>query len=127
MELGVAIFIACFPSFKALVSYQFPELRQFLGLSSGGQSYANRYEMYGASSTRRTADRRSWAARSHFTQSKHGHVSTLVQSTVEGSRGGSEDHIMVSDASQGIQVTTDVSVDLAGHPRTPGREQWPLP
>lgn len=129
VELGVAIFIACFPSFKALVTFRFPELRRALGLSSD-RSYAGRYEMYGTSGRR--TDRRSWGGpRSHLTpgHSKLENVTTRTQTEVEASRNDSEERIISSESPAGIQVTTDVSVNrLSSGPAETGQEHghWPL-
>ncbi|KAJ5179969.1 hypothetical protein N7492_003179 [Penicillium capsulatum] len=133
VELGVAIFIACFPSFKALITFRFPGLRRVLGLSSDrSYRYNGRYEMYGTSG-RRTGDRRSYGGgRSHTT---HGHsklgddTTTRTQTEVEASRNDSEEHI-ISESSAGIQVTTDVSVNrLSAGPSSTGASEhghWPL-
>ncbi|KAJ5106235.1 hypothetical protein N7456_002910 [Penicillium angulare] len=128
VELGVAIFIACFPSFKTLITFRFPGLRRILGLSSN-RSYGGRYEMYGASG-RRTDDPRSWAGpRTHVTSAKFGHVTTTsrAQTEIEASRNGSEEHIISSESPAGIQVTTDVSVNRS-HSTTPPEHNagWPL-
>ncbi|KAJ5668719.1 hypothetical protein N7462_009789 [Penicillium macrosclerotiorum] len=124
VELGVAIFIACFPSFKALVTFQFPSLRRFLGLSSN-RSYAGRYELYGASG-RRTDDPRSWAGtrRTHVGETKLGNTTTHTQTEVEASRNGSEERIISSSSPVGIQVTTDVSVNRSSE--RPSEQHWPL-
>ncbi|KAJ5908729.1 hypothetical protein N7495_001411 [Penicillium taxi] len=44
-ELELAVFISCFPSFKALVSFRYPGLRRKLGLSAE-HSYGASYELY---------------------------------------------------------------------------------
>lgn len=109
VELGVALFIACFPSFKALVTFRFPALRRALGLSSN-RSYGGQYEMYGASSRRtRTDDPRSWR-RSHLHPAKAGNITTRTRTDVEASRSGSQERI-IPHSPEGIQVRTDVSVD----------------
>ncbi|KAJ5937121.1 hypothetical protein N7466_003571 [Penicillium verhagenii] len=126
VELGVAIFIACFPSFKTLVTVRFPGLRRILGLSSNRS--CGRYEMYGASG-RRTDDPRSWAGRAHA-NTKLGHITTSSQAQikVEASRIGSEEYILASDSPVGIQVTTDVSVNRSESttPSGPCVVNWPL-
>ncbi|OJJ43516.1 hypothetical protein ASPZODRAFT_19239 [Penicilliopsis zonata CBS 506.65] len=45
VEVCVAIFIACLPSFKPLIAHHFPGLQRLLGLTSRGDSTA---KMYGA-------------------------------------------------------------------------------
>ncbi|KAJ6019976.1 hypothetical protein N7522_000051 [Penicillium canescens] len=94
VELGVALFVACLPSFKALVTLRFPSLRRFLGLSSN-RSYPVRYELYGTSG-QRTDDPQSWgrARRFHIGQTKLGSTTTHTQTEVEASGDGSEERII---------------------------------
>ncbi|KAJ6038881.1 uncharacterized protein N7446_012695, partial [Penicillium canescens] len=107
VELGVALFVACLPSFKALVTLRFPSLRRFLGLSSN-RSYPVRYELYGTSG-QRTDVPQSWgrARRFHIGQTKLGSTTTHTQTEVEASGDGSEERIISSQSPVGIQVTTD--------------------
>ncbi|PYH87453.1 integral membrane protein [Aspergillus ellipticus CBS 707.79] len=107
VEVAVAIFIACIPSFKSLITFCFPSLQRLLGLSSKGDS-TGRSKMYG-SSTRWNSKGRSIIG--HHSIKLNAVNSLIWQNRVdfEASRNGSEERII--PARSGIQVTTDVSVD----------------
>ncbi|KAJ6106140.1 integral membrane protein [Penicillium capsulatum] len=125
-ELGLGVFIACVPSFKALVTFRFPTLRSMLGLSSN-RSHAGPYEMYGTSGrrTNRTDDLRSWRRTQGGTSTGKLADSTVhTQTEVATSRSGSEEHI-ISPSREGIQVTTDVHIET-GDPLHTQNSQWPL-
>ncbi|BCR98686.1 uncharacterized protein AKAW2_40369S [Aspergillus luchuensis] len=104
VEVAVAIFIACIPSFKSLISFRFPALQRLLGLSSKGDS-TGRSKMYGTS-TRRTNNGRSIIGHQSI---KLNTMTGQSRADVEASRNGSEERII--GAHEGIQVTTDVSVN----------------
>ncbi|GKZ21918.1 hypothetical protein AbraIFM66951_007312 [Aspergillus brasiliensis] len=104
VEVAVAIFIACIPSFKSLITFRFPALQRLLGLSSKGDS-TGRSNMYGTS-TRRTNPGRSLRGHQSI---KLNTVTGQSRADVEASRNGSEERII--GAHQGIHVTTDVSVN----------------
>jgi hypothetical protein len=113
VELGVSIIIACFPSFKALVTFRFPQLRRILGLSSN-RSDAERYGMYGVSGRRGEGQ----TGHRSLHNTRLSHLTTHTKTEVEVSRDGSEEHIIPFESHPGIQVTTDVSVDrMAKTPR----------
>ncbi|KAE8332949.1 hypothetical protein BDV39DRAFT_188993 [Aspergillus sergii] len=101
VEVAVAIFIACIPSFKTFISYRSPTLQRLLGLANGDDS-ASPSNMYGTS-TRRTYDGFSTGGRSSF---KLKPVTGHSRADVEASHNGSQERIIHA----GIQVTTDVSV-----------------
>ncbi|CEJ61418.1 hypothetical protein PMG11_09953 [Penicillium brasilianum] len=127
-ELGVGVFIACVPSFKALVTFRFPKLRSIFGLSSG-RTHGGRYEMYGNGTTSRWATRpddpRSWKRSHNHTVMGTGKLGdTQTQTEIEASRNGSEERI-ISHSPEGIQVTTDVIVDRAENQQL-GDSNWPL-
>ncbi|OOQ88501.1 integral membrane protein [Penicillium brasilianum] len=102
VEVAVAIFIACIPSFNTLITHRFPKLQRLLGLPSSKEdtSTASKY----GSSSRRTYNSISLEARkglklgSHIGESRVDVITTL---------NGSQERIMHA----GIQVTTDVSVN----------------
>ncbi|KAJ5407789.1 integral membrane protein, partial [Penicillium cosmopolitanum] len=111
-ELGVGVFISCVPSFKALVTFQFPNLRSLLGLSSN-QSYLPNHETYNLSDRRETPREasRSWR-QSHV---EIAHSSKLVcakrakRETGTTQNDSKED--ISSQPSDEIRVTTNVTVD----------------
>ncbi|OJJ98638.1 hypothetical protein ASPACDRAFT_44270 [Aspergillus aculeatus ATCC 16872] len=103
VEVAVAIFIACIPSFKSLISFRFPALQRLLGLSSKGDS-TGRSRMYGTSG-RRTTHGRSLAHQSI----KLDTVTGQSRADIEASLNGSEERIFPVHA--GIQITTHVSVN----------------
>ncbi|RAL14139.1 uncharacterized protein BO97DRAFT_448715 [Aspergillus homomorphus CBS 101889] len=103
VEVAVAIFIACIPSFKSLISFRFPALQRLLGLSSKGDS-TGRSRMYGTSG-RRTTHGRSTAHQSI----KLDTVTGQSRADIEASLNGSEERIFPMHA--GIQITTHVSVN----------------
>ncbi|KAE8148674.1 hypothetical protein BDV25DRAFT_13386 [Aspergillus avenaceus] len=102
VEVTVAIFIACIPSFKSLITHRFPGLRRMLGFSSGGS--AGPSKMYG-NTTRRTYKGLSSGGNNTIK------LETVVNSRadVEASRNGSQERIVPTHA--GIQVITNVSVN----------------
>ncbi|PYI24372.1 integral membrane protein [Aspergillus violaceofuscus CBS 115571] len=51
VEVAVALFIACIPSFKTIITHRFPVLQRLLGLSSEGDS-AGPSKLYGTASRR---------------------------------------------------------------------------
>lgn len=128
VELGLGVFIACVPSFKACLKFCFPGLHSKLGFTSN-KSYGARYEMYGYGSSARRAtrpdDHRPWR-RSTVGKGKMT-SSTQTQTDVATSRSGSEERI-ISQPPDGIQVTTDVSVDRGDdRPKHPvDNPHWPL-
>ncbi|GAB1210483.1 hypothetical protein APSETT445_009276 [Aspergillus pseudonomiae] len=101
VEVAVAIFIACIPSFKTFISYRFPTLQRLLGLASKDESIGPS-KLYG-SSTRRTYNGLSTRGRNSI---KLKPVTGHSRADVETSHNGSQERIMHA----GIQVTTDVSV-----------------
>ncbi|PYI08053.1 integral membrane protein [Aspergillus sclerotiicarbonarius CBS 121057] len=107
VEVAVAIFIACIPSFKSLITFRFPALQRLLGLSSKGDS-TGRSRMYGTS-TRRTNNGRSIMGNHSIKLNTVNTVTGQSRVDVEASRNGSEERIMPTDS--GIHVTTDVSVN----------------
>ncbi|PWY72958.1 integral membrane protein [Aspergillus heteromorphus CBS 117.55] len=110
VEVAVAIFIACIPSFKSLITFRFPTLQRLLGLSSKGDS-TGRSKMYG-SSTRWTGNGRSIIGQHSIKLKPMNYLLSQSRTDVEASRNGSEDHI-ISPTRAGIQVTTDVTVDAS--------------
>ncbi|PYH42882.1 uncharacterized protein BP01DRAFT_126213 [Aspergillus saccharolyticus JOP 1030-1] len=102
VEVAVAIFIACIPSFKSLITFRFPALQRLLGLSSKGDS-TGRSRMYGTSG-RRTTQGRSLAHQSI----KLDTVTGESRADIEASLTGSEERIFPV---AGIQITTHVSVN----------------
>ncbi|EED20905.1 integral membrane protein, putative [Talaromyces stipitatus ATCC 10500] len=117
VEIGVGVFIACVPSFKALITFCFPSLKHVLGLSSD-RSYGPQYELYGASG-RRTDDPRSW----HGKSQNNTKLNTITRTNVEASRNTSEERI-ISHTQEGIHVTTDVSVDRVSKPVDTHLHSW---
>ncbi|KAF7592019.1 hypothetical protein BBP40_000800 [Aspergillus hancockii] len=101
VEVAVAIFIACIPSFKSLITYRFPALQRLLGLS-GKDDSMKPSTMYGTS-TRRTYNGLSTRGRNSI---KLKTVTGHSTADVETSHNTSQECIMHA----GIQVTTDVSV-----------------
>ncbi|OOF92688.1 hypothetical protein ASPCADRAFT_133080 [Aspergillus carbonarius ITEM 5010] len=107
VEVAVAIFIACIPSFKSLITFRFPVLQRLFGFSSKGDS-TGRSRMYGTS-TRRTNHARSTMGHHSIKLSAVNTVTAQSRVDVEASRNGSEERIIPTDS--GIHVTTDVSVN----------------
>ncbi|RAQ40894.1 integral membrane protein [Aspergillus flavus] len=101
VEVAVAIFIACIPSFKTFISYRSPTLQRLLGFASK-DDFTSPSKMYG-SSTRRTYNGFSTGGRSSI---KLKPVTGHSRADVEASHNGSQERIIHA----GIQVTTDVSV-----------------
>lgn len=103
VEVAVAIFIACIPSFNTLITHRFPKLQRLLGHPSSKEDTSTASKTYGSSS-RRTYNIISLEARkglkmgSHIGESRVDVITTL---------NGSQERIMHA----GIQVTTDVSVN----------------
>ena len=97
VEVAVALFIACSPSFKSLLSTCFPGLHRLLGFSSNGDSNGPS-KIYG-SSTRRTYN----AHNSIKLKPVTGHSQAEVETTTN----DSQERIMYP----GIQVVTHVSVN----------------
>ncbi|KAJ6032589.1 hypothetical protein N7540_003321 [Penicillium herquei] len=52
VEVAVAIFIACIPSFNTLIVFRFPKLQQLLGLPSNSSERTGHSRKYGTSSLR---------------------------------------------------------------------------
>ncbi|KAE8386308.1 integral membrane protein [Aspergillus alliaceus] len=102
VEVAVAIFIACIPSFKSLVTYRFPALQRLLGLSSKDDSMSPS-KMYGTS-THRTFNGLSIKGHNSI---KLKPVTGYSSAGVETSHYGSQERIV----HEGIQVTTDVRVN----------------
>lgn len=102
VEVAVAIFIACIPSFKSLISYRFPALQRILGLSSkGGTTGPSR--VYGTS-TRRTYNGLSTGNHNSI---KLKPVVGHSQAEVDTSHNESQERIVHA----GIHVTTSVRVN----------------
>ncbi|KAE8310632.1 integral membrane protein [Aspergillus transmontanensis] len=101
VEVAVAIFIACIPSFKTFINYRSPTLQRLLGLANGDDS-ASPSNMYGTS-TVRTYNGFSTGGRSSI---KLKPVTGHSRADVEASHNGSQERIIHA----GIQVTTHVSV-----------------
>ncbi|KAB8245003.1 hypothetical protein BDV35DRAFT_381856 [Aspergillus flavus] len=87
VEVAVAIFIACIPSFKTFISYRSPTLQRLLGFASK-DDFTSPSKMYGSSTRRTRAD-------------------------VEASHNGSQERIIHA----GIQVTTDYHYYYYVHPQ----------
>ncbi|KAH8434341.1 uncharacterized protein LDX57_011990 [Aspergillus melleus] len=102
VEVAVAIFIACIPSFKSLITYRFPALQRMLGLSSKGGSMGPS-RMYGTA-TRRTYN---GLTTGHQNSIKLKPVVGESQAEVETSQNGSQERIVHA----GIHVTTDVRIN----------------
>ncbi|PWY86680.1 hypothetical protein BO70DRAFT_333076 [Aspergillus heteromorphus CBS 117.55] len=100
IEVAIAIFIACIPSFKSLITYRFPALKRLLGFSSDDSRGPSK--MYG-DSTRRTYNGLSTGRNSIKMKTMTGHSISGVQTTAH----GSQECIIHA----GIHVTTDVSVN----------------
>lgn len=102
VEVAVAIFIACIPSFNTLIIYRFPKLQQLLGLKGEATSSSKTY----GSSSRRVYNNLSIEAHDSL---KLKPVITIGQNQAEAesSRSRPQERIMHA----GIQVTTDVSVN----------------
>lgn len=114
-ELGVGVIISCVPSFKALVTFQFPQIRSLLGLSSdrSNRGYRETYSLSGRRAGRRDGSR-SWR-RSHgeVGQGKEDSTErgdTEVEVEVEAARDDFKEY-HVSEPSDEIRVTTDVTVN----------------
>ncbi|RAL02179.1 uncharacterized protein BO80DRAFT_472839 [Aspergillus ibericus CBS 121593] len=107
VEVAVAIFVACIPSFKSLITFRFPELQRLLGFSSKSDS-TGRSRIYGTS-TRRTNNGRSIMGHHSIKLNAINTVTAQSQVDVEASRNGSEERIIPTNS--GIHVTTDVSVN----------------
>ncbi|GCB23201.1 hypothetical protein AAWM_06086 [Aspergillus awamori] len=101
VEVAVALFIACIPSFKSLLSTCFPGLHRLLGFSSSGDSNGPS-KVYGTS-TRRTYNGLSNAHNSIKLKPVTGHSQAEVETTTN----DSQERIMYP----GIQVVTHVSVN----------------
>ncbi|GKZ50959.1 hypothetical protein AbraIFM66951_004656 [Aspergillus brasiliensis] len=101
VEVAVALFIACIPSFKSLLSTCFPGLHRLLGFSSNGDSNGPS-KIYG-SSTRRTYNGLSNVHNSIKLKPVTGHSRAEVETTTN----DSQERIMYP----GIQVVTHVSVN----------------
>ncbi|KOC15631.1 integral membrane protein [Aspergillus flavus AF70] len=101
VEVAVAIFIACIPSFKTFISYRSPTLQRLLGFASK-DDFTSPSKIYG-SSTRRTYNGFSTVGQSSI---KLKPVTGHSRADVEASHNGSQERIIHA----GIQVTTDVSV-----------------
>lgn len=52
VEVAVAIFIACIPSFNTLIVFRFPGLQRLLGLPSNKSDRQSKSKTYGSSSRR---------------------------------------------------------------------------
>lgn len=52
VEVAVAIFIACIPSFNTLIIFRFPNLQRLLGLPSNKSDRQGKSRTYGSSSRR---------------------------------------------------------------------------
>jgi len=118
-ELGVGVIISCVPSFKALVTFQLPEVRSLLGLSSdrSNRGYRGTYSLSGRRAGRRDGSR-SWR-RSHGEVGQGKEVSTEGGNTevdfeVEAATDDSKEY-HVSQPSDEIRVTTDVTVNRIEH------------
>ncbi|OJJ37776.1 hypothetical protein ASPWEDRAFT_27129 [Aspergillus wentii DTO 134E9] len=105
VEVGVAIFIACIPSFKTLITNRFPSLRRLLGFSSKGDSHGPS-RMYGSMTTRRTYN---GLCTGEHDKGNNVELKTATGHVVdvETANHAREERIM----NIGIQVTTDVSVN----------------
>lgn len=103
VEVAVAIFIACIPSFNTLITYRFPKLQRLLGLPSSKGDTTSPSKTYG-SSGRRTYNSLSFDARNGL---KLKPIIGEGRADVEISLNDSQEQIMHA----GIQVTTDVSVN----------------
>ncbi|KAJ5090213.1 hypothetical protein N7532_008897 [Penicillium argentinense] len=103
VEVAVAIFIACIPSFNTLISYRFPRLQRMLGLPS------NKDNTTGPSNTYGTSSHRTWNTLSIEPNNSHKLKAIMGKGhgDVQVSANGSQEHIIHA----GIQVTTDVSVN----------------
>ncbi|RAK98470.1 uncharacterized protein BO80DRAFT_479659 [Aspergillus ibericus CBS 121593] len=101
VEVGVAVFIACIPSFKSLITARFPGLQRLLGFSTQGESNGPS-KMY-STTTRRTNNGMPIGGQ-HSIRLKPvtGLSSAEVETTNE-----SQERIVCP----GIQVTTYVSVN----------------
>ncbi|KAE8146977.1 integral membrane protein [Aspergillus avenaceus] len=98
-EVAVGIFIACIPSFKALIGIQFPKLARMLGLSSSKGSTGP--TTYGVS-TRKGDD--------YHRSIRMSTMPSRTKTDIEVSANGSEEHILPHSLA-GIEVTTSVRVD----------------
>lgn len=107
----MGVFISCVPSFKALVTFQFPNLRSLLGLSSNRSYLVNR-ETYNLSDRRETPREasRSWR-RSHGEIAQSKLVSTKRAKAESGTIQNDSQEDISSQLSDEIRVTTNVTVD----------------
>jgi hypothetical protein len=103
VEVAVAIFIACIPSFNTLIIYRFPKLQRLLGLPSSKGDTTSPSKTYGSSS-RRTYNSLSFDAHNNL---KLKPIIGEGRADVEVSFIDSQERIMHA----GIQVTTNVSVN----------------
>lgn len=103
VEVAVAIFIACIPSFNTLITHRFPKLQRLLGLPSSKEDTTSASKTYGSSS-RRTYNSLSFDARNGLKLSPIMGESRVDVITTPN---GSQERIIHA----GIQVTTDVSVN----------------
>lgn len=114
-ELGVGVIISCVPSFKALVTFQFPEIRSLLELSGNrsNRGYRETYSLSGRRAGCRDGSR-SWR-RSHGEVRQGKEISTEEGDTeVDFSRPDSKEG-RFSQPSDEIRVTTDVTVNRIEH------------
>lgn len=102
VEVAVAIFIACIPSFNTLIIHRFPRLQRLLGL--GSNKGASRSSKVYGSSSRRVYDGLSNEPPNSL---KLKQMTGESHVDVETSHNESQERIMHA----GIQITTAVSVN----------------
>lgn len=103
VEVAVAIFIACIPSFNTLIIYRFPRLQKLLGLPSNKGDATCSSKTYGSSS-RRAYNSITLEPRNSL---KMNQILGQNQADVESRPTQSQECILHA----GIQVTTNVRVN----------------
>lgn len=103
VEVAVAIFIACIPSFNTLITHRFPKLQRLLGLRSNKGEASRSSKAYGSSSRR-----------------VYNNLSIETPNSLELNPIAGENHVNVETShvksqerivQAGIQITTAVSVN----------------